>query len=86
MALGAEGADQRCEHAGQLGDLFAASLPWAAGRALGCPDRRSSQPPTSHGAISRAVMLIGVILALFQSVQAEQGKEHAVIFESSPEW
>ncbi|XP_053884110.1 UPF0606 protein KIAA1549L homolog isoform X1 [Malaclemys terrapin pileata] len=77
MALGEEGADQRCEHPGQLGDLFAASLPWAAGRALGSPDRRSSQPPTSQGAISRAVMLIGVILALFQSVQAEQGtKQH----------
>ncbi|CAM4690518.1 unnamed protein product [Lepidochelys kempii] len=86
MALGAEGADQRCEHAGQLGDLFAASLPWAAGRALGCPDRRSSQPPTGHGAISRAVMLIGVILALFQSVQAEQGtKQHQINVAPSTE-
>ncbi|KAG6935297.1 KIAA1549 like [Chelydra serpentina] len=90
MALGEEGADQRCEHPGQLGDLFAASLPWAAGRALGCPDRRSSRPPASQGAISRAVMLIGVILALFQSVQAEQGtKQHQINVApstESPNW
>ncbi|XP_074855073.1 UPF0606 protein KIAA1549L homolog [Carettochelys insculpta] len=86
MALGEEGADQRCEHPGQRGDLFAASPPWAAGRALGCPDLRSSQPHTSQGAISRAVMLIGVILALLHSVQAEPGtRQHQINVAPSTE-
>ncbi|XP_067388200.1 UPF0606 protein KIAA1549L homolog [Emydura macquarii macquarii] len=86
MALNEEGADQKCQHPGQLGDLFAVSLPWAAGRALRCPGRRSFQPPTSQGTISGAVMLIGVILALFQSVQAEQGtKQHQINVAPSTE-